>query len=90
LNVCLTPAEYQRIKAIAAVEDRDIGYIAARLMNWAVDQYVRTSGSLVRLQYCKAVMDENFEARVRARLKLRQEVTGDDRAHAELPARKRA
>jgi hypothetical protein len=78
-----------QLKKIAAIEDRDCGYLASWFLSWGIEQYLRLGNSLVALKPLRVVPNKQLLKHARTRLALREEVARLDAENA-TPERRRA
>jgi hypothetical protein len=91
INMCLTEQERIELEAIAAREDRDLGYLATWFLTWGIQQYKSLNATLVELNNTKVVREQMSRKRATERLVLREEAqTINEQLSGPSPERKRA
>lgn len=80
--MCLRLEDRKRLEAIAAVEDRDLGYVCSWFVEWGMELYVKLGVSLRDLKELEISPDKTMQKRAAERLKLREEAQG---SHEKLP-----
>ena len=89
INLSVTKEERALLEKIAGVEDREVTYLAAWFMRWALQQYQNLDMTLMEMRNADYDnLDRGSRVRARIRLKLREGVATNN--HVPEIERKRA